>query len=69
MSWRVVAWTARVLSAVALVAGVVLLVENLSGRWVSLCVAVTLVLGWASMYAAGRIASSQPHENSIVGDA
>jgi hypothetical protein len=46
MSWRVVAWTARVLSAVAFVAGVVLFVENVSGRWVSLCVAATLLLGW-----------------------
>jgi len=69
MSWRVVAWTARVLSAVALVAGVVLFVENVSGRWISLCVAVTLVLGWVSVYAARRVASPQPHENSIAGEA
>ena len=69
MSWRVVAWTARVLSAVALVAGVVLFVEDVSGRWVSLCVAVTLVLGWVSLYAARRLASPQPHHNSIVGEA
>ena len=69
MSWRVVAWTARVLSAVALVAGVLLFVENVSGRWVSLCVAVTLMLGWVSVYAARRIASPQPHGNSIVGEA
>jgi len=36
VSWRVVAWAARVLSAGALVAGLVLFVENVSGRWVSL---------------------------------
>jgi len=69
MSWRVVAWTARVLSAVALVAGVVLFVENVSGRWVSLCVAATLLLGWGSVCAARRIASSSPHGNSIVCEA
>ena len=69
MSWRVVARATRALSAVALVAGVVLFVEDVSGRWVSLCVAVTLVLGWAGVYAAGRAASSRPHDSSVVGQA
>ena len=69
MSWQVAAWTARVLSGVALVAAVLLFVGNVGGRWVSLCVAVTLVLGWAGVYAAGRLAPSPPQENSTAGEA
>ena len=60
VSWRRVAWAVRASAATAVVVGVVLFVQDVGGRWVSLCVVATLLLGWISGYAMRRNSSHSP---------